>query len=97
MKELPVIYTQKGQRLKIVSVPMNKYLNANESYTFSFYPQSGISWALVNNKKWHKNFQVASDGMHTMTITPLLGEICLYVQFNEGESYWSCLEYEVSQ
>lgn len=95
--ELPILYTKKGQRLKLVSVPMNKHLNTGQAYTFSFYPQSGIRWALVNNKEWHKNFQVASDDMHTMTITPLPGELCLYVQFNEGESYFCCLEYEVSK
>lgn len=93
--ELPAIYTKKGQRLKIVSVPMNKQLNAGHAYTFSFYPQSGISWALVNNKEWHKNFQIASDGMHTMTVSPSPGTLCLYVQFSEGQPYWSCLEYKV--
>ena len=95
VKELPILYSGKGQRLRIVSVPMNKLLIANRSYTFSFYPQSGIRWALVNNNIWHKNFQVESDGKHTMTLAPASGKLILYVQFREGESYWTCLEYEV--
>ena len=95
IKELPIIYSGKGQRFRIVSVPMNKHLSANQPYTFSFYPQSGIRWAVVNNNKWYHNFQVASDGKYTITVTPSSGKLSLYVQFAEGESYWACLEYDV--
>lgn len=95
LKELPVLYNGTEKCLRIVSVPMNKYLRSGQSYTFQFYPQSGIRWALVNNKEWHENFQVSSDGMYTITVTPASGKLILYVYFKENESYWTCLGYKV--
>ena len=93
--DLPDIYTDKGQKFKIVSVPMEKYLEADQAYSFRFYPQSGVRWALVNNDQWYEEFQVAPDGMYTMTINPTAGRLVLFVQFKEDGPYWTCLEYVV--
>lgn len=93
--ELPDIYNSQGQRFSIVSVPMNKQLKEGSTYTFSFYPKSGIHWVLVNNHDWHTNWSVEDDGKYSMEISPSAGSLTLYVQFSEGASYWSCLAYEV--
>ena len=95
VKELPIIYDGKGQRFTIISFPMNKYLKAGQSYTFSFRPLAGMRWALVNNKQWHKDWQTMSDGTLSMTIIPTTGSLLLYTQLKDGENYWSCIEYEV--
>lgn len=94
--ELPLIHDSKGQKLTIVSVPMRKKLKAGEPCLFKFYPKSGVKWALVNNEKWFTDWQQSEDGMLSMSMTPAEpGPLCLYVQMVEGESYWSCLEYDV--
>lgn len=95
VKELPVLFDGKGQKFTIVSVPMNKQLQEGKKYTFCFYPQSGIKWALVNGETWHTDWQVADDGLHTMTITAESGRLVLFVQMKEGESFWSAMEYAV--
>lgn len=95
VKELPAIFDSKGQKLTIVSVPMTNRLKAGKSYAFEFYPRSGVKWKLVNNETWYGDWQKSDDGKLTMTIAPVDGSLRLYVQMAEGESYWSCLEYEV--
>ncbi len=95
VSELPVLFDGKGQKFTIASVPMNRQLEEGHKYTFCFYPQSGIKWALVNDQTWHNNWQVADDGLHTMTITAESGRLVLFVQMKEGESFWSAIEYEV--
>ena len=95
VSELPVLFDGKGQKFTIASVPMNKQLEEGHKYTFCFYPQSGIKWALVNDQTWHNDWQVADDGLHTMTITAESGRLVLFVQMKEGESFWSAIEYVV--
>lgn len=95
IERLPTIYTNKGQRLTIVSVPMNQTLKAGEPYTFSFYPRSGVKWALKNNTTMHTDWQIGEDNLHTMTITPAQGNLFLFVKMQEGEGYWSSLKYDV--
>ena len=93
--ELPNIFDEEGQQLQIVSVPMDKNLKAGQSYTFSFYPKSGVKWAMVNNDDWHNEWTVGDDGLHQITVAPAAGSHTLYVMVKEGGSYWSCIEYEV--
>lgn len=97
VSELPILFSKNGQALTIVSVPMTKNLKSGESYTFSFYPKSGIKWALVNNNnEWFSDWQISDDGMYSMSLTPTVaGPLYLYVQNEEGQSFWSCLQYEV--
>lgn len=95
IQRLPTIYTTKGQRLTIVSVPMSQTLKAGKAYTFSFYPLSGVKWALKNNDKMHTEWQIGEDNLHTMTITPTKGNLFLFVKMKEGENYWSSLKYDV--
>ena len=95
VKELPVIYDGKGQRYTIIDFPMNKYLKAGQPYTFSFRPQIGIRWALVNNNQWYQDWNMLPDGALSMSLTPSAGPLFLYVQLKEGDSYWTCIGYEV--
>ena len=95
-RELPILYLGKGQRLKIESVPMKKSLQAGSAYTFRFQPLSGLKWALINGDKWYHDWSKSADGTCEMTIRPEKADyLRLSVQFEEGGSYWSCLEYDV--
>lgn len=94
-QELPILYSDKGQRLTIVSVPMNRRLQRGQSYTFSFRPQSGVNWAILNGTTWYRDWQ-QKDGLYTMTVTPRTpGTLALYVQLDGTNSFWTCLEYLV--
>jgi hypothetical protein len=93
--ELPVIFLGKGQRFTIVSFPMNKHLTKGRPYTFTFRPEVGLQWALVNNNQWFREWQKSDDGTLSMTVTPMSGRLLLYVQLRENDNYWSCMEYDV--
>jgi hypothetical protein len=96
VRELPVLFDSRSHQLTIVAVPMSRELNAGESYTFSFFPKSGVKWAIVNGQEWFTDWQVAEDGMYSMTVSPKTsGKLSLFVQDSEGDAYWPCLEYAV--
>ena len=96
IKELPDLFVSKGQKLKVGVIPMNKYLNSSRMYSFDFYPKSGINWALINNDKWYKDWDINIDSMYTMKISPEQGKLGLYVQFEKNASYWCVLQYIVN-
>ena len=97
IRELPILYSGKGQKLKIVSVPMQKQLWVGESYTFRFIPESGRKWAIINGDKWYNEWDETDEGVYSQTIIPMLsGELKLSVQLEEDGSYWSCLGYQVN-
>lgn len=94
--EVPLLFDSQGQRLRIVSVPMTKQLNVDTPYTFSFYPESGVKWAIVNAGTWYYDWDISPEGLYTMTVTPVEGPLFLYVKMDEeSSSYWTCLQYEV--
>ena len=96
VRELPVLFDSRSHQLTIVAVPMSRELSTGESYTFSFYPKSGVKWAIVNGQEWFTDWQVAEDGMYSMTVSPKTsGKLSLFVQDSEGDAYWPCLEYAV--
>lgn len=96
VSELPMLFFENGQDLTIVSVPMTKELQSGVVYSFSFYPKAGVKWAVVNNNKWYTDWQISDDGMYSMSITPTAaGPLYLYVQIEQGQSYWPCMQYEV--
>ena len=86
----------KGQKLKIVSIPMTKRLMTGETYTFRFIPESGKKWVIINGEKWYNDWQISDDGVYSITIKPtFIGSLKLSVQLEADGPYWSCLEYEV--
>jgi len=94
--ELPILNSSKGQKLEIMSVPMNYTLRVGNTYTFRFKPLSGNNWALINGDVWHTEWNKLSDGTYELTVkTTQSGYLLLSVQLQDGEPYWSCLEYEV--
>ena len=93
--ELPDIYTGKGQKFTVETIPMKKNLTADKIYEFTFYPKSGIKWAMVNNSQWYYDWYEHDDGKYTMMVSPKRGKLTLYVQFQENDSYWPALEYIV--
>ena len=97
IRELPILYSGKGQKLKILSIPMTKLLITGETYTFRFIPESGKKWAIINGEKWYNDWGITDNGVYSMTIMPTsIGELKLSVQFEENGPYWSCLGYEVN-
>ncbi len=95
-KELPVLFTEEGQKLKIESVPMTRKLKTGKTYTFTFHPYSGTKWAIINGSTWYRDWNVSEDGTYSMTIVPTeTGYLRLSVQFENNGSYCSCLDYEV--
>ena len=96
VKELPPLHSSNGQKLEIVEVPMTKKISRNTTYTFRFYPKSGVKWVMKNEDEWLTDWEVSDDGMYSMTVTPVkAGNLSLYVQLEEGQSYWATLEYDV--
>lgn len=95
-KELPVTHTERGQRIRIVSVPMTKILKAGDSYEFRFYPESRGQWALINNSNWFDNWTISDDGMYSITFTPTsAGNLSLFFKAEGSDSFLQCLEYSV--
>ena len=95
IETLPMLYLHDGQALTIVSVPMDKVLSSKQTYTFSFRPQSGSEWAIINGTNWHRDWQTAEDGTLSMTLKPEKGKLKLSVRLGDDNKFWSCLEYEV--
>ena len=98
VKELPVIHSERGQKLRVVSVPMTKQLKKGTTYSFQFYPLSNKQWMLINNDTWFEDWTIADDGMYSISIVPSsVGRLSLFVQSDDGESFWQCIEYEVAE
>ena len=98
VQELPLIYSDNGQKLTIVEVPMTKVISRDHAYTFRFYPKSGVKWAIKNESAWLTDWEVSDDGMYTMTITPTeAGHLTLNVQIEEGQPYWAVLKYDINK
>ena len=96
VKALPVLYSSKGQKLEIVDVPMSKTMSRGQHYRFRFYPKSGQEWVITNEGVLLTDWEVADDGMYSMNVKPeKAGKLSLSVQFEEGQSYWITLEYDV--
>ncbi|MCR4918895.1 MAG: hypothetical protein K5928_03635 [Prevotella sp.] len=98
VKELPMLYSGKGQLLCIDNVPMNRQLRLGETYMFSFTPRKGFKWALVEGSNWQTDWRTDESGRLSLSVAPKApGRLSLCVQLAEGESFWTCLEYEVVQ
>lgn len=96
---LPKLFNTDGRNFKIVSVPMNYQLIVGHEYTFSFYPESGDDWVIINNDNWLRDWTISKDKMYSMTIIPSqTGQLKLNVKMKRNDkTYWGVLEYEVSQ
>ena len=93
--ELPIIYNDKGQKLKILSVPMTYTLHLGQEYTFEFRPESGAEWAILNKGTWYREWDI-NRGVYTMKVIPKSkGMLMLCVCMKASGSFWSCLSYDV--
>ena len=97
VKELPITYSDMGEALKIISIPMTRKLNKGQSYTFSFIPTTNSTWAIINNDIWYQEWNIGKDGSYTMTITPEQeGELIIYVKPDLNQNnYYSCIGFYV--
>ena len=69
LQQLPTIYSDQGQKFKIVEVPMSRQLKSNTEYVFRIKPESGLEWAVVNGTEWFRNWRV-EDGVYSLKVTP---------------------------
>lgn len=96
VKELPVIYTNMGANLNVISIPMNYKLKKGKSYTFSIQPRRGERWAIVNNEEWYYEWNITDDGIYTMSLTPdQSGTLVIYVMLGDDNRYSGCIGYKV--
>lgn len=97
ISSLPIFYKNAEKYLRDVEIPFSETLQAGQSYIFSFIPQGGLNWQIINEKDWYGNWQKdETTGRYTMQITPLqTGKLRLSVQIKEGGPYESLVGYQV--
>lgn len=94
---LPLLYKYAATYLRGVNIPFSETLKIGQTYTFSFIPQGGLDWQIINGEDWYGDWQIdEATGRHTMQITPLrTGKFRLSVQLREGGPYESIVGYQV--
>ena len=94
---LPILYKDSDKYLRQVSIPYSETLKVGKTYTFSFIPQGGLDWQIINEKDWYKNWQVDEiTGRITMQVTPKHpGKLRISVKTVEGSAYNSMIGYQV--
>ena len=94
---LPVLYKDAESYLSEVQVPCSEKLRIGETYTFSFIPEGGLDWQIINEKDWYGDWKVDFlTGRISMQITPTkVGKLKLSVRLKEGQSYSTMIGYQV--
>ena len=94
---LPILYKHAATYLRGISIPYSETLKAGQTYTFSFIPQGGVDWQIINGEDWYGEWQIdEATGRYTMQVTPLrTGKFRLSVQLKEGGPYESMVGYQV--
>lgn len=94
---LPLLYKHAATYLRGINIPFSETLKVGQTYTFSFIPQGGLDWQIINGEDWYGDWQIdEATGRHTMQITPLrTGKFRLSVQLREGGPYESIVGYQV--
>ena len=94
---LPILYKHAATYLRGISIPYSETLKAGQTYTFSFIPQGGVDWQIINGEDWYGEWQIdETTGRYTMQVTPLrTGKFRLSVQLREGGPYESMVGYQV--
>lgn len=101
IKALPILYKNAAQYLREVHIPYAETLKVGQTYTFSFIPQGGLDWQIINKAangdKWYGEWtKDETTGRYTLQVTPLqVGKLRLSVRTKEGNSYESIIGYEV--
>ena len=94
---LPILYKDAGNYLRGVQFPFSEILKAGQAYTFSFIPQGGIDWQIINGEDWYGDWQIdEATGRYTMQVTPKrTGKFRLSVKVRNGGPYESMVGYQV--
>lgn len=97
LKSVLTLYADAEMFLREVDVPIAQDLQIGKSYTFSFRPIKGTSWAIFNEGDCYKEWALDRDtGWLTMTVVPTKsGSLNLSVQLPNGKSYRGILGYTV--
>ena len=101
IKALPILYKNAAQYLREVHIPYAETLKVGQTYTFSFIPQGGLDWQIINKAangdKWYGEWtKDETTGRYTLQVTPQqVGKLRLSVRTKEGNSYESIIGYEV--
>ncbi len=92
---LPIIYDVPGYTIH--RIPLTEELRTGESYTFAIAPQTGLAWAVINEKEWYRDWtKDAETGIQTITVTPQkAGKLRISVQQKADGGYMGCIEYKV--
>lgn len=96
---LPILFEQGKKQLRKANIPCTDTLKVGENYTFSFLPQGGIEWQIINGEDWHGKWTIdKGTGIYTQEVTPRHpGTLRLSVKEAEGEPYKSLLNYQVTE
>lgn len=94
---LPILYKNSDKYLRKVNIPFSETLKVGQTYTFSFIPQGGLDWKIINEKDWYGDWQIdESTGRYTMQITPKhTGKLRISVQTIEKGAFNSMIGYQV--
>ncbi|MBQ8673442.1 MAG: hypothetical protein IJ511_05250 [Bacteroides sp.] len=99
LRALPVLYKDAELFLRGVNIPLSETLQAGQTYTFSFIPQKGRDWQIINGEDWLGTWSVDEEtGRWTMQVTPHAGSLKLAVQRDEagvGGPYSTMIGYTV--
>lgn len=97
IKSLPILYKDAENFLSKVDVPFSEILYVGQTYTFSFVPQGGLDWQIINQDDWYDEWTIDENtGRITVQVTPhKKGRLKVSVQLKEGGSYSTMLGYQV--
>ena len=97
IKSLPILYKDAENFLSKVDVPFSEILYVGRTYTFSFVPQGGLDWQIINQDDWYDEWTIDENtGRITVQVTPQKkGRLKVSVQLKEGGSYSTMLGYQV--
>lgn len=94
---LPILFKLAKTQLRKADIPYSETLKAGESYTFSFLPQGGLDWQIINGKDWYGDWVIDENtGIYSQRITPHNpGSLRLSVKLTEDGAYQSLIGYKV--
>lgn len=96
VSELPAINFEGKYYVQFVSIPMDKYLRRGRTYQFVIKVSSISRWAIINEGKFHENWQSQYDGTYIMRIIPAsAGKLTLSEHNHADDKYHACLMYTV--
>lgn len=94
---LPLLFADTRNCLRKADIPLSETLVVGKEYTFSFVPQKGMDWQIINGDQWYADWSTDEEtGRLTLTVIPgQAGELHLSARYHENDSYHAMLSYQV--